>query len=107
MLRRNLLLFAATLAFADTTQELIDLFGKMASALSEGNPGVFLRAVDPSAPNYAVLARNVTALVNQNDLSCSIEIIKQEADGAAQVVELDWLLDIRGKYDNHISQRRE
>src|SRR5689334_9972891 len=82
----SLLLFALTLAFADTTQDVVDLFGGMAAGLSEGDAAAFLRPIDPSAPNYAALARNVTALVNQNELSCSIEVLKQEADGAAQVV---------------------
>ena len=88
MFNRALILFVATLAFADTTQELIDVFGSMASALSEDNPAVFLRAIDPSAPGYAALARNVNALANQNELTCSIEIVKQEGDGRAQAVRL-------------------
>ncbi len=79
MFSRALILLLATLAFADTTQELIDVFGSMASALSEDNPAVFLRAIDPSAPGYAALARNVNALANQNELTCSIEIVKQDA----------------------------
>src|SRR5260370_40502970 len=106
MFNRALILFVATLAFADTTQELIDVFGSMASALSEGNPAVFLRAIDPSTPGYAALARNVNALANQNELTCSIEIVKQEGDGRAQTVELDWLLEISGKSQNHPFVRR-
>ena len=107
MLSRALMLFVATLAFADTNQELIDLFGSMASALSEGNPAVFLRAIDPSAPDYAALDRNVNALANQNELTCSVEIVKQEGDGRVQTVELDWLLEIRGKNQSHVFLRRE
>jgi len=107
MFSRALMLFAATLAFADTTQELIDVFGSMSAALSEGNPAVFLRAIDPSAPDYAALARNVNALANQNELTCSIEIVKQEGDGRAQTVELDWLLEIRGKNQSRVFLRRE
>ena len=61
MLRRALLLFAPTLVLADTRQELIDVFGAMASALSEGNPAVFLRAVDPSMPGYARFAEFYTS----------------------------------------------
>ena len=83
------------------------MFGSMASALSEDNPAVFLRAIDPSAPGYAALARNVNALANQNELTCSIEIVKQEGDARAQTVELDWLLEIRGKNQNHVFVRRE
>src|SRR3989442_1217615 len=106
MFGRSLILLFATLAFADTTQELIDVFGSMASALSEDNPAVFLRAIDPSAPGYAALARNVNALANQNELTCSIEMVKQEGDGRAQTVELDWLLESRGKNQNHFFLRR-
>src|SRR5260370_5091472 len=107
MFNRALILFVATLAFADTTQELIDVFGSMASALSEDNPAVFLRAIDPSTPGYAELARNVNALANQNELTCSIEIVKQEGDGRAQTVELDWLLEISAKNQSHLFVRRE
>ena len=106
MFSRALILFVATLAFADTTQELIDLFGSMASALSEDNPAVFLRAIDPSAPGYAALARNVNALANQNELTCSIEIVKQEGDGRVQTVELDWLLEIKTRITFSCAARR-
>src|SRR6266852_1078380 len=107
MFGRSLILLFATLAFADTTQELIAVFGSMASAPSEDNPAVFLRAIDPSAPGYAALARNVNALANQNELTCSIEMVKQEGDGRVQTVELDWLLEIRGKNQSHVFLRRE
>jgi hypothetical protein len=107
MLSRALLLFASTLALADTRQELIDVFGAMASALSEDNPAVFLRAIDPSMPGYPGFAGAVKALVAQNYLSSSIEIGKQEGDGRVQMVELDWLLEIRGKEPSHLFVRRQ
>ena len=107
MLRRPLLLLFAALALADTGQELIDVFGAMASALSEGNPAVFLRAVDPSMPGYPRFADAVRALAAQNDLSSSIEIGKQEGDSRVQTVELDWLLEIRGKDQSHLFVRRQ
>jgi len=107
MLRRALLLLASTLALADTRQELIDVFGAMASALSEGNPAAFLRAIDASMPGYPRFAGAVKALAAQNDLSSSIEIGKQEGDGRVQTVELDWLLDIRGKEQSHVYVQRQ
>jgi hypothetical protein len=107
MLRRALLLFASTLAVADTRQEVIDVFGAMAAALSEGNPAVFLRAIDPSMPGYARFAGAVKALAAQNDLSSSIEISEQEGDVRVQTVELDWLLEIRGKDHSHLFVRRQ
>jgi hypothetical protein len=107
MLRRALLIFGAALAFADTRDELIRLFGAMASALSEDNPAVFLRAIDPSMAGYSRFAESVKALAAQNGLSSSIEIARQEGDGRLQNVELDWLLEISGKDQSRVFVRRQ
>jgi murein L,D-transpeptidase YcbB/YkuD len=104
---RRTLLLATTLLFADTRQEVMDVFASMAAALSEGNPSAFVRAVDPSMPGYASLARNVNALATQNEVTSAIEIAKQEGDDRAQTVELDWLLEIRGKDQSHVFVRRQ
>jgi hypothetical protein len=100
-------LACAALTQADAPQEVIDLFASMASALSESNPSVFLRAIDPSMPGYGRFAAAIEALATQNSLSNSIEITKQEGDDRVQVVELDWLLEITGKSDSHVFVRRE
>src|SRR5436305_5870447 len=106
MLRRTLLAMIAAAALADTREELIELFGAMAAALSEGDPEAFLREIDPSMPDYARFAANVRALALQNDLSSSIEINRQEGDDSIQLVELDWMLEIRGKDQTHRFLRR-
>ena len=108
-MRRLLLLAIAATALArgDTQQDLIDLFASMASALSESNPDVFLRAIDPSMPGYERLAANVNALATQNALSNSIEIVSQTGDDRVQDVELDWLLEISGKGQSRVFVRRE
>ena len=106
MRRRMFLVTFSVSAFADTRQDLIDLFGRMAAALSEGDPETFLRAMDPSMPDYPRFAANLRALALQNDLSCSIEIDRQEGDDSIQLVELDWLLEIRGKDQTHRFLRR-
>ena len=108
MRRLFLLAIAATaLARGDAKQELIDLFASMASALSEGNAEMFLRAIDPSMPGYEGFAANIYALAAQNALSNSIEIISQKGDDRTQLVELDWLLDISGKGQSQLFVRRE
>ena len=108
-MRRFLLIaIAATvLASDDAPQELIDLFATMGSALTEANPDVFLRAIDPSMPGYERFAANIYALAAQNALSNSIEIIGQKGDDRTQLVELDWLLDISGKGQSQHFVRRE
>jgi hypothetical protein len=98
---------AAGLARGDTQQELIDLFASMASSLSEGNPGIFMRAIDPSLPSYQRFAANIYALADQNELSNAVEIISQKGDDRIQDVELDWLLQIKGKGESQVFVRRE
>ena len=109
MRRRTFLLAGvmSTRARADTRQELTDLFTSMAEALSEADPARFLRAIDPSMADYARFAANVTALATQNDLSSSIEIRNEVTDDAVQTIELDWLLEIRGKDQSHVFLRRQ
>src|SRR5450755_1358619 len=98
MMRRLLwiAIAAATLAQAAVTEELTGLFASMASALSDANPGEFLRAIDPAMPGYELLAGNIRALATQNAVSCSIEIASQKGDDRTQEVELQWLLEIKG-----------
>jgi hypothetical protein len=109
MRRRNFLLAAITaaLARADTLDELTELFRVIASALSESNPAVFLRGFNPSMPGYDRFAANVNALAAQNELSSTIEFRDQKGDEQVQTVELDWLLDIKGKGGSLLFVRRE
>jgi len=87
MRRRTFLVAFTASALADTRQDLVDLFGRMAAALSEGDPETFLRAMDPSMPDYSRFAVNLRALALQNDLSSSIEINRQEGGDSIQLVE--------------------
>ena len=98
---------AAALAPGDAPADVIDLFASMASALSEANPDVFLRAIDPAMPGYERFASRVQALATQYALSNSIEIVSQKGDDRVQDVELDWLLEISGKGQSLVLIRRE
>ena len=80
---------------ADAHQEVFDLFTEMASALSEGNALAFLKPIDRSMPDYQKLQDNVVALVAQNDLASSIEVLKEQGNEKRREVELDWFLEIR------------
>ena len=109
-MRRRLFLLSAmvaTRAPADTAQELIAVFAAMAAALSEDNPNVFLRSIDPRMPGYGQFAANLRALSAQNTLASSIELLSQEGGDAAQSVELEWLLEIRGREQSRIFVRRQ
>jgi hypothetical protein len=109
MRRRNFLLAAVTaaLARADTLDELTELLRVMAAALSESNAEVFLRGIDPAIPGYERFAANVRALAAEYELSNTIDFRDQKGDDRVQMLELDWLLDIKGKGASLLFVRRE
>jgi len=104
--RRAWLIALAAPLLADTRQDILDLFTAMASALSEGNGLVFLDHVDHSMPNYQKLEQNVLALVAQNEILSSLDVLKQDGTDEEQDVELDWFLQIRSREENGPLERR-
>src|SRR5579871_3719924 len=107
--RRILLLtfFAAALA-ADTDRDVTALFESMANGLSEGDAGLFVRALDPAMAGYQDLAANVRALVEQADVLAAIEYVTQKGDDTHQDLQLDWFLEITSKADPmKLVRRRE
>lgn len=87
------MLLAAPL-MADTHQEVVDFLGALATALSEGNSSAFLDRIDHSMPDYYKLEQYIDALTGEDEISCSIDIVKQEGDDQSQALELDWFLQI-------------
>jgi len=104
--RRAFLAALAAPLFADTHQETIDLFTKMASALSEGNGLAFLDHVDHAMPDYGKLEKYILALAAQNEVTSSIDLLKEEGGDHSQTVELDWFLQIRSREQTGPLERR-
>jgi len=93
---------------ADTHDDVVDLFASMAAALSEINVPQFMDAFDKDMPDYEKLKNAVTALVNQAEVSSSVEPVKDEGDDTKRTVELDWYLEIRSLLpDGPLVHRRE
>ena len=82
MRRRALLLLplAACCRAADAAQEVLDLVGDAAGALSAGNVSLFLKAFDPAMSGYAKLRENVTALIALGELQSLIDLLENEGD---------------------------
>jgi hypothetical protein len=108
MLRRLLLIaiLAPALA-ADPRQEVYELIGSMASALSEGDPARFLAAFDRSMKGYDDLAVNVRALVEQADVASTVDPIEDAGDARARTIKVDWLLELANKEDRISRVRRQ
>jgi len=106
--RRAFLMACAATLLADVRQDVLDLFTAMASALSEGNGLAFLDHVEHSMPDYQKLERNILALVAQNEVLSSIDILKDDGDDQTRTVEVDWLMQIRSREETGpIERRRE
>jgi hypothetical protein len=108
---RNAALLAC-LAFAsargDAHSDVIDLFGSLAAALTEVNVPAFMGGFDKDMPGYGDLKNQVTALVNQSDVTSSIEPVQEVGDNAQYTIDLDWFLQVRSLLDNGpIVERRE
>ncbi|MFN7993751.1 MAG: hypothetical protein U0Q18_09135 [Bryobacteraceae bacterium] len=98
-------LLAAPL-LADSQQQVFDLFTKIAAAMSNDDALPFLDAVDREMPQYDVFQANVKALVDQADVTNSIEVLSNSGDDAHRSEELDWFMQIVGKSEDHPVERR-
>jgi len=93
---------------ADTHDDVIDLFTSMAAALSEVNVPQFMDAFDKDMPDYGQIKTGVAALLNQADVTSSVEPLSDEGDDSKRTVDLDWYLEIKSLLpDGPVVRRRE
>lgn len=63
---------------------------------------------DKGMPGYDNLRTQVTALVNQADVTSSIEPVEEQGDETTYRIDLDWFLQVRSLLDNGpIVERRQ
>ena len=101
--------YAALLAgmlLADTSGDVRDLLRDAAGAMAEGNARRFLSFVDPSLPGYARLERDVTALIEQYEVTSAIEPLSDEGGDQRRTLQLDWYLQIRTRDLTGVLERR-
>ncbi len=93
---------------ADTHDEIVDVVSTLANALSTVNAPKFMDAIDKSMPDYDKLKNDVAALMNQAEVTSSIEILQEDGDETRRTVDLDWYLEVRSlSPDGPIVRRRE
>ena len=109
MRRRALLLLplAACCRAADAAQEVLDLVGDAAGALSAGNVSLFLKAFDPAMAGYAKLRENVTALIALGELQSLIDLLEDEGDGQRRLEQFRWTLRMKRGEQSAAFERRE
>jgi hypothetical protein len=102
------LCFGASALRADAASDALEVVASMASALSGVNVDQFMDAIDKDMPGYDTLRESVTALVNQAEVTSSIEPVRNEGDDSRRAVDLDWYLEVRSLLqDGPIVRRRE
>ena len=114
-----LLCLATVLACADAHDDVMNVITSMAGALNEsagadgggiarGNVPKFMSAFSKDMPDYDTLKNNVTALLNEGDVSSTIQPLNGEGGDGMYKIDLDWLLQVRSlQPDGPLVRRRE
>jgi hypothetical protein len=110
MRRRALLAVSALLptavAQSDPDVEVRQLLADAAAALSEANPEAFLRCFSIPEPERAAWRERLRILFARAEVSSSVSILSNRADGVARVLEIDWFLAIQKKDQTAPVERR-
>jgi len=107
----------AAFASADAHDDVMEVITSMAGALTEvtdtragvlrGNVPKFMDAFSKDLPDYDTLKNNVTALVNEGEISSSIQPVTEDGNDQARSIDLDWAMEVRSlEQDGPIVQRR-
>lgn len=109
---------AAAFASADAHDDVMEVITSMAGSLTEvtdtragvlrGNAEKFMDAISKDLPDYDTLKSNVTALVNEGEISSSIDPIAEDGNDQKRTIDLDWAMEVRSlEQDGPVVQRRE
>jgi hypothetical protein len=109
---------AMAFAYADAHDDVIEAITSMADALSQvsgengnqvrGNLSQFMAAFSKDMPEYDTLRNNVAALMNEGEISSSVQPLDENGEGQTYQIDLDWLLQVRSlEKDGPLVRRRE
>ena len=97
---RRRLFFGALLALplrADPASEVWDALTEIASALGRGNAAAFAALIAPGSPQRAALIADVTALLREVEVQCSLDPVENQGDSQARTVVVDWLMTLTAR----------
>lgn len=92
---------------ADAEREVRDVVAAAAGALSAGKVELFLDAFDKAMPEFDKLRYNAVGLTSGFDVSCNIEIARNEGDDAERTLTLDWILTIEHRDSSTGTMQRQ
>jgi hypothetical protein len=91
-MRTALLLLISTIALADSSADVLNVFSSAAEALTNDDSSAFLDTFDRNMPEYAALRTNIEGLLAGYEVGSTIEVVTDEGDDEKRTVALDWLL---------------
>jgi len=91
-MRTALLLLISTVALADSSADVLNVFSAAAEALTNDDSSAFLDNFDRNMPEYAALRSNIEGLLAGYEVGSTIEVVTDEGDDEKRTVALDWLL---------------
>jgi hypothetical protein len=107
-MRAYTLLLLCLPLFADTHDQIVDLFASMAAALSDVNASSFMQPFDKDMPGYDKLKGHISTLLVGTEISSSVESVQDNGDENKRTVDLDWYLQVRAlSQAGAIATRRE
>jgi hypothetical protein len=99
---------AAAAEAANPAEEAWEVVTALAAALGRGSDGEFLALCDPAMPGFDTLRANVAGLVAAAELESGIDPVKNEANGEARDLEVDWTLSLIERSDlQRVTRRRQ
>ena len=102
----GLLLFCFTMVAAEQTP--FAAIADLATALSENDPDGVLRYFDSQMKDYGAIEANVEALAAQADVSCAIDIVRDDESNGIHKLDLDWFMELKSQGANpQVERRRE
>ncbi|MEO8657410.1 MAG: hypothetical protein ABI693_03025 [Bryobacteraceae bacterium] len=95
----RIVLLAALSVFSLAAAEPESVLTTLASALSERDPGAFIKPFQPDMPGLDSLRANIEALTVQSDVISSIDPLNRREEGSETIIEVDWALTLQSRAD--------
>jgi hypothetical protein len=103
----GLLLVSCLMAMA-AEQTPLAAIADLATALSESDPDGVLRYFDSQMKDYGTIEADIEALTAQADVSCAIDIVKDDESNGVHKLDLDWFMELKSQGASpQVERRRE
>ena len=104
----GLLLFSCFVSCLNAAAEQTPLaaIADLATDLSESDPDGVLRYFDSQMKDYGTIEADIEALTAQADISCAIDIVKDDESNGVHKLDLDVFMELKSQGGNSQLERR-